>query len=441
MLPLLDLLRRRLLRFGQREHVQGQGAQRAVEIVAQGEPGQGVPPVAALELGDRGEHQVQTEVLAQRVVELGHLLRLALRDIGRLHHVQQAVDVQQPDDALGQPARGTAVDVGLHLSGHHLGLGTAQPALHPRGQRMDLGREPADLRPHGEWLRSVGDQPARGPVEQPTSLQRQVVRQLRRHPGLQTADLGPDVGQVEHRGCGGVRAYRVGHRRPRLLGQPEGVGDAAGVHHLVHHHRRHDLPAQRVGGDCGREALRQRVREVVRQTPGEHVGIGQLAGQHLVLEGQLHLCHEDRHLRRGEPLPRLGHRPEPSRGRQGLQRAVKTGQALQVRDQPRVHPHHVRTVGPADPHELVLVGVVGEHQPGHLVGHRLQQRVAVGRSERAVGDQRVEQDLDVHLVVGAVDPGRVVQGVSVDLSARAVVLDAPALGETEVAALPHHLHA
>ena len=60
-------------------------------------------------------------------------------------------------------------------------------------------------------------------------------------------------------------------------------------------------------------------------------------------------------------------------------------------------------------------------------------RSAVG--ERAVGDRVAQQDLDVHLVVGAVDAGGVVDGVGVDPSAGERVLDPRALGEPEVAAL------
>ena len=53
----------------------------------------------------------------------------------------------------------------------------------------------------------------------------------------------------------------------------------------------------------------------------------------------------------------------------------------------------------------------------------------------ALGDDRVEQDLDVHLVVGAVDAGRVVDRVHEDPAAAARVGDPGALREAEVAAL------
>ena len=61
--------------------------------------------------------------------------------------------------------------------------------------------------------------------------------------------------------------------------------------------------------------------------------------------------------------------------------------------------------------------------------------VAVVGGERSRSDRRAEEDLDVHLVVAAIDPGGVVDRVGVDQTAVERVLDPPALGEAEIAAL------
>ena len=82
--------------------------------------------------------------------------------------------------------------------------------------------------------------------------------------------------------------------------------------------------------------------------------------------------------------------------------------------------------------------VVVEHQVGDLVGHLRQQLVALLDRHRAFGHHRAEQDLDVDLVVAAVDAGGVVDGVGVDEPAVQRVLDAAALGQAEVAALADH---
>ena len=76
-----------------------------------------------------------------------------------------------------------------------------------------------------------------------------------------------------------------------------------------------------------------------------------------------------------------------------------------------------------------------------MVGHLHEQRVALLGREVAVAHHLVEQDLDVHLVVGGVDTRGVVDGVGVDAHPVARGLDAAELGAPEVAALPHHTHA
>jgi hypothetical protein len=95
-------------------------------------------------------------------------------------------------------------------------------------------------------------------------------------------------------------------------------------------------------------------------------------------------------------------------------------------------------LGPGVGQGLGLALVVGQDQLGHVAGHLDQQGVALLGGEIAPGLDGVEQDLDVDLVVGAVDPGRVVDGVGVDPHAGPGQLDAGPLGEAQVAALGHH---
>ena len=85
--------------------------------------------------------------------------------------------------------------------------------------------------------------------------------------------------------------------------------------------------------------------------------------------------------------------------------------------------------------DLRLQVVVVQHVLHDVGGAALQQVVAVLEGQLAALDRKAEQDLPVDLVVGGVDPGGVVDEVGVDPTARPRVLDAPELGEAEVAAL------
>ena len=84
---------------------------------------------------------------------------------------------------------------------------------------------------------------------------------------------------------------------------------------------------------------------------------------------------------------------------------------------------------------LRLLVVVAQHERGNLVRHLGEDRIPLLPGQVAVGDDRVEQDLDVDLVVGAVDAGRVVDRVHVDPAAAARKGDPRALRDTEVPSL------
>ena len=81
---------------------------------------------------------------------------------------------------------------------------------------------------------------------------------------------------------------------------------------------------------------------------------------------------------------------------------------------------------------------------GDRVLHLEQQLVALIPAQLLVLDQRIEQDLDVDLVIRAVDPADVVHRVGIEApagllwAAVARVLDPPQLREAEVAPLPNH---
>ena len=106
-----------------------------------------------------------------------------------------------------------------------------------------------------------------------------------------------------------------------------------------------------------------------------------------------------------------------------------------------MHVDHRQRLATGNGQRQRLRSVVIEHQLADLIGHVGKHDVALLDRQRTAGDCRAQSDLDIDLVVAAVDPRRVVNRVCVDQSAGEGVLHAPALGEAEIATLPHHLAA
>ncbi len=76
-----------------------------------------------------------------------------------------------------------------------------------------------------------------------------------------------------------------------------------------------------------------------------------------------------------------------------------------------MHIDHRHRLMPGNGQRQRLRTVVVEHQLGDLVGHLGQQFVALLDRHLAFGHHSAEEDLDVDLVVAAVDAGGVVDRV------------------------------
>ena len=127
--------------------------------------------------------------------------------------------------------------------------------------------------------------------------------------------------------------------------------------------------------------------------------------------------------------------------RQELESAVKAARLL-------VAPYQAPVLAVAPPglpfdqaDGLGLAVVVVQHQIGDALRHFKQQGVAVLACQVAAVDHRVEQDLDVHLVVGAVDAAGIVDKVGIAAATGEAVLDPRQLRDSEVTALAYHLAA
>ena len=102
---------------------------------------------------------------------------------------------------------------------------------------------------------------------------------------------------------------------------------------------------------------------------------------------------------------------------------------------PHVHVDHSRGFGGGLGEAAGLSVVVGENMVGHVVGHRHQELITLFEGQITGCHGLGQEDLEVHLVIGAVDAGRVVDGVGVDPTTLLGELDPTPLCDPEIAAL------
>ena len=211
-----------------------------------------------------------------------------------------------------------------------------------------------------------------------------------------------------------VGADQLGRGGAGLAGQPRHERHAGAVDEVVDDLGHDDLAAQRVLADLLSEAVLHRLREVGAQVDVAVGVVGQVGVEQLVGQHDLGPRHQHRQLGHGERAAPLQPPAYLPRGRQRLELAVEDSLALELLHPVLVDVEQRRRVRDRVGEREVLLVVVAQHQVGDLVGHLGEQRVAPLLGEVAVLDHPVEQDLDVDLVVGGVDAGRVVDEVGVD---------------------------
>ncbi len=258
---------------------------------------------------------------------------------------------------------------------------------------------------------------------------------------VQLLDRVPHRRRAEDRAGRGLGADDLLQGGSRLLAQPVQIRRTARVDRVVDQHGRGDLAAQRVAVDRVREALAQRRREVGVQQAAQVRVVRQRGVQQLLGDRDLRVRQQHGRLRAGQALALGQPLADLAVGGQELQRPVQVALADQVADEPLLRVQHVLGLGEGVGERRVLCVVVAQDQRADLVGHLGEQLVALLDGHVAVRDQAVEQDLDVHLVVGGVHAGAVVDRVGVDPAAVQRELDTAQLGQAQVAALADDLDA
>ena len=101
----------------------------------------------------------------------------------------------------------------------------------------------------------------------------------------------------------------------------------------------------------------------------------------------------------------------------------------------------VHAAGARHRQHLGLEVVVAQHEVADFIGHFGEQFVALLLGQFAFFHGEIEQNLDIDFMVGAIDAGRVVDGVSAHAAAIQREFDAAELGHAEIAAFADHLAA
>ena len=158
-------------------------------------------------------------------------------------------------------------------------------------------------------------------------------------------------------------------------------------------------------------------REVLAQRLVQVGIVGERRGEHLLAQQPLGVGQEHAQLGAGEPRPGgapLGHLLG---GGQELERPLEQPAPLELDHQILVGLHPLRRGHELLAQDLHLQVVVVEDVRDHVAGDALQHLVSLLERQVAGLHGQPQQDLQVDLVVGAVDPAGVVDRIGVDAAA------------------------
>ena len=81
---------------------------------------------------------------------------------------------------------------------------------------------------------------------------------------------------------------------------------------------------------------------------------------------------------------------------------------------------------------LSLLVIITQHQGGNFVGHFFQQRIALLFRHIPALDDIPQQNLDIHLVVGTIHTGRVINGIGVNPPTQLRKLNTGSVGHAQI---------
>ncbi len=399
-------------------------------------------PVALHRQGvDLAPDPVQLEVGRERGMDPGRRDHVGACGLGDVDHVQGRGHRRHGRQASGQVERDPSTGVAAHAALELAAMAPRQRPRHRLPQGVHAVAQALDQPARHQAVLVAAQHRSDAALDELGDDGEQLGLQRGRHPSLQRLDLVPQGVGREHPAGDQVAAGHVGNPDADLLADPEADARA----HLVDDRDRDrggdDLAPQPVRADAVGEALHELGREIGGEDVLHEGVVGDVAG-----DDRLEIVHpavgeQHREFRLGQALAGGQPRRERLAVGQPLELAVEAPGLFQHLDEAGLFLQALRPAREGDADRQGLGAVVGQHEAGHVVGHLREQPIALLPGQVAGHHAAVEQHLDVDLAVGAVDPAGVVDRVGVDLAAGLGELDPRPLGETEVAALAHHLAA
>ncbi|RMN69924.1 hypothetical protein ALQ54_05713 [Pseudomonas syringae] len=410
-----------------------------VDIVPERFTRQRLPVVFHRQTADLLQVPGNVQRTADGEVCLGDVGSILPGHVGGFDDRQQCVQMRRTGDHARQQFRHTGFDIRLITRLPDLAGRTFQQLVKLEAQCSEVRTEVCHVTTGVQLIATATQEPARCTTPQTHQLVHQRQLDFGRNLVVQCLDLTEPVRQVEdvthdHVGTG----HRSSAHAGRLF-EPLHEGDAHVVDQIVGDLRADDLALQAMAahgrGKLGAQRRRERGFHITRQI----VVIRHTGFQQRFLK--VDLAVRDQHRQLGTTQALLGRNPLGNLlfSRQELDGAIKLATRLQVTHQTLVFGNPLVSATGCQRQRLGLLVVVAQHQVADFVGHAFEQLIALLLGHVTGLHHFVEQDLDVHFVIGAVHTARVVDEVGVGRAAIEAELDTAQLGHAQVAALAHNL--
>ena len=305
-------------------------------------------------------------------------------------------------------------------------------------QGLDARHKGVDGGGDVEGLWAIAQEPQGAALNQTPDIDQHVGLDLARRLVIERLDGRPQGAQAIAIAGDGIGPGNLAGGETVFFREMADKGGADPVDHAVGHRGCDDLAAQAVTINDLLESLAHGFGEIAHEIKREIGVLGQVGLEQGLIKRHLAVGEQHREFGAGEAHGGLLALLQNLIVGQTFEGAVERAGAFQLAHQPGLAFEQPDPLGQGDVDRLGLVVVVEQHQIADLVGHFSQHAAALPGGHMAIVDGVAEQDLDIDLMVRAIDAGRIVDGVRIDMTAPQGVFDAAALGEPEIAALADH---